>query len=73
MTGLGWGNKGSKIKLPGVRASGLGFRKIAGASVYVLAMLMIRVSELNSVNMRTLGVVLVEKTKTKKVSQSESD
>ena len=48
MTGLGWGNKGSKIKLPGERASGLGCRKIAGVSVYVLAMLMICVSELNS-------------------------
>jgi len=53
MTGLGWGNKGSKIKLPGERASGLGCRKIAGVSVYVLAILMICVSELNSASTRT--------------------
>ena len=70
-TGLGWGNKGSKMKLPGVRASGLGCRKMAGVSVYVLAMLMICVSELTSVSMRTLGVVLV--VQNKRSAQSESD
>src|SRR6267154_1030916 len=40
LTGRGRGNSGNKTNLPGVRASGLGCKKIAGVSVYVPARLM---------------------------------
>ena len=50
LTGCGWGNRGSKRKLPGVRASGLGCRNIAGVSVYMPARLMVCVSEKNKTN-----------------------
>ena len=41
LTGRGRGNSGNKTKLPGVRASGLGCKKIAGVSVYTPARLMV--------------------------------
>ena len=41
LTGRGRGNSGNKTSLPGVRASGLGCKKIAGVSVYVPARLMV--------------------------------
>jgi len=73
LSGCGWGNKGSKTKLPGVRASGLGRRKIAGDSVYVLAMLIICVSEPNLV-LRGLSSFGVGGLVREKIgSKSESD
>lgn len=64
LTGRGRGNSGNRTNLPGVRASGLGCRKItvAGVSVYVPARLMCRC---------TSGVVSKKKN-SKKASQIQA-
>ena len=68
MADRGWGSKGNKMKLPGVRASGLGRRKTAGVSVYVPATLMICASELNSV---TVGLLKWGQLSVKEISKSQ--
>jgi hypothetical protein len=62
LTGRGRGNSGNKTNLPGVRASGLGCKKMAGVSVYVPARLM----------MCRCASGVISKTKQKSVSRIQA-